>query len=192
MSPRGTAALALAASLVTASALGCDANEERVAGPAARPTADVDAAAGEPAAVQQSATGHADIFGPVTGFHWVYSISAINHPDGTTTGEYEEHTYVTATGELVRKTHAHVTCLTVVGNTAYVGGVVDRSTDPTVVPDVTEGVLTLVDNGEGKNDPPDLASAPLGGGPGLAARHCTTHLRRALLPVEKGNIQVRE
>ena len=53
-----------------------------------------------------------------------------------------------------------------------------------------EGFITLVDNGQGANDAPDLASPP-GVAPGSAFAHCTTGLPRPLFPVDHGNIQIR-
>jgi hypothetical protein len=69
-----------------------------------------------------------------------------------------------------------VTCFTVEadGRTARMGGMVEASTNPINVGG--EAVLTVVDNGEGANAPPDQATdlryGPTDLPPGTAAVHC--------------------
>ncbi|MFN2563669.1 MAG: hypothetical protein ABR499_01490 [Gemmatimonadaceae bacterium] len=134
-------------------------------------------------------TGHAEILNPTTGSRLRYSISAIRHSDGRVSGEVEEHVDVAATGEFVRKVHATVTCFTIVGREARLGGVIDRATTAVgAIPPGTEALMTVVDNGEGGGDPRDLASPAVAGD---AEAHCTTGLVRPLLPNQRGNIQVR-
>jgi hypothetical protein len=145
----------------------------------------VSEAAAEPP--QESVTGHAEFIG-LTGNRARYSVNAIRHRDGSVSGEFEFHVE-TATGEFVLRSHVTITCFTIVGNVAYIGGVVDRSSGIGAPPG-TEGFITVVDNGEGQNDVADLAS-PTGTGPGTAEAHCETGLFRPLLPLVRGNIQVR-
>jgi hypothetical protein len=138
----------------------------------------------------ESVTGHVEFVNTTSGNHIRYSFHAIRHPDGTVTGEFEEHVE-SATGEFVRKTHGIEICLTVVGNLARVGGIITDSTGATAPPPGTEVYSTAVDNGEGDDDPPDLASPGGSLGAGSALRHCTTGLSRPLFPITAGNIQIR-
>ena len=136
---------------------------------------------------QESVTGHAEFTG-ATGAHARYSVNAIRHRDGRVSGEFEFHVE-TATGDFLLRSHVTITCFTVTGNIARIGGFVDRSSGIGAPPG-TEGFITVVDNGEGANDVPDLAS-PTGIGPGTAQARCDAGLFRPLFPVERGNIQVR-
>lgn len=102
------------------------------------------------AGVEESVTGHVDFVNPF-GNRVTYSLSAIKHADGTVTGEFEVHVEVTASGALLLKSHATITCFTIVaGNIALIGGVIDRR-DPPAPPGITEGFITVVDNGQGEN-----------------------------------------
>jgi hypothetical protein len=141
--------------------------------------------------VEESVTGHVDFVNPF-GNRVTYSLSAIKHADGTVTGEFEIHVEVAATGAFLLKSHATITCFTIVaGNIALIGGVIDRR-DPPAPPGITEGFITVVDNGQGENDPPDLASGAFGGVAGAAELHCAGGgPAQPLFPVDRGNIQVR-
>jgi hypothetical protein len=141
----------------------------------------------EAEAPQESVTGHAEFIG-ATGAHARYSVNAIRHRDGSVSGEFEFHVE-TATGDFLLRSHVTITCFTITGNIARIGGFVDRSSGIGAPPG-TEGFITVVDNGEGANEVPDLAS-PTGIGPGTAFDHCDTGLFRPLFPIERGNIQVR-
>ena len=136
---------------------------------------------------QESVTGHVE-FVNLFNNHVRYSVNAIRHRDGSVSGEAEEHVE-TAAGVFIRRGHGTVTCFTLNGNIARIGGIVDR-TDAGVPPG-TEFFLTVVDNGEGANDPPDMATSPASGSPGVAARHCTMGIERPIFMIDRGNIQVR-
>ena len=110
--------------------------------------------------VQQSVTGHAEFTSPVTGTFARYSFSAVRHADGTVTGEYQEHRE-TAAG-VQTKVHAAVTCFAIVGNRARVGGTIDR-VDPPLPPGITDGFLTVEDNGEGAGGGEQPADRGTGG-----------------------------
>ena len=152
-----------------------------IAGAAAPALADSD--------VQESVTGHVQFVNTTSGNTIRYSLSAIRHPDGTVTGEFEEHVY-SATGEFVRRTHGVNICFTIEGNMARTGGIVTEG-EGNAPPPGTEVFATVVDQGEGANDPPDLASPGGSGPPGSAVAHCTVGFRRSLFPIVAGNIQVR-
>lgn len=136
--------------------------------------------------VQESVTGHVGYVVPANGAHIRYSVNAVRHRDGTVSGEFELHA-TTATGAPLAHTHVTITCFTIAGNIARIGGVVDRSN---FAPPGTPGYITVVDNGEGANDPPDLASSP-NIGPGTDIAHCVTGFPQTLFSVDQGNIQIR-
>jgi hypothetical protein len=138
--------------------------------------------------VQESVTGHAD-FVTATGIRFRYSLSAVRHADGSVSGEFENHVENAVTGQFILIAHVNIVCFTVTGNVARVGGIVERQIGGTTGPGA-EGFITVVDNGEGSNGVPDLASPP-GVAPGSAFAHCETGLPRPLFPIERGNIQVR-
>ena len=138
---------------------------------------------------QISATGHVEFVNTTTQNHLRASFNAITHQDGTVSGEFEEHVE-SSTGDFVRRTHGIITCLTVSGNVARFGGVITESSG-NAAPPGTEIFATVVDNGEGANDPDDLASPGGSGNPGVALRHCTAGLFRPLFPITAGNVQVR-
>jgi hypothetical protein len=85
------------------------------------------------------------------------------------------------------KIHFDINCLSVTGNQATISGVISHS-DTQAFPDGTPIWLTVVDNGSGKNSPPDLVS-PLFAvfGPPVP---CTTAVAAATIPIEGGNIAV--
>jgi hypothetical protein len=136
----------------------------------------------------ESVTGHAEFVTP-SGFRFRYSVSAIRHKDGSVSGEFENHIDNATTGEFILRAHVAIVCFTVTGNIARIGGIIERQEGGVSIPGA-EGFITVVDNGEGANDVPDLASPP-GVAPGSAFIHCTTGLDRPLFPIEHGNIQVR-
>ena len=139
--------------------------------------------------VQESVSGHVQFLNTTSGNTIRYSTHTVRHPDGTVTGEFEEHVY-SSTGEFVRRTHGINICMTIVGNMARTGGIVTDG-EGAAPPPGTEIFATVVDNGEGANDPPDLASPGGSGPPGTALAHCTVGFRRTLFPIQVGNVQVR-
>ena len=138
---------------------------------------------------EPAVTGHADFTRGTTGFR--YSINAIVHTDSTVSGEFEEHVDL-PTG-VTQKAHATVTCVTVEpdGRTARLGGVIDRTENIVLPPGFVEGFITVRDNGEGADDPPDQMSVVGVGVAGTAEAHCATGLKRNPGPIDHGNIQVR-
>ena len=142
-------------------------------------------------------TGHVEFINTisVTKNHDRYSLSAIRHLDGTVSGEIEEHVR-TADGDFVRSGHGTILCFTINGNIARIGGIVDHVTvappaDPP--PPGTPFILTVVDNGQGDNDPPDVASTPATvSSLERALFHCSDGVSlRLMFPAVRGNIQVR-
>ena len=83
-----------------------------------------------------------------------------------------------------------VTCLTVIGSDAWIGGIIETSNDPTLVG--AGAWWHVTDNGEGVNAPPDITTF-LGVGT-LAATQafCDNHPPyRFPFSIDGGNIQVR-
>ncbi len=115
--------------------------------------------------------------------------SAIAKADGSVSGQYN----LTFEGSGNLRLHAEVTCLRVVGNQAWIGGVNKSSTNPAIVG--REGGFIVEDNGEGSGAAPDRVSLMFTNlGPGGAAEVCDGFRDGALLPtlrdIDKGNVQV--
>ena len=85
--------------------------------------------------------------------------------------------------------HIEVDCLNVIGNFATISGIVTRSSDPTRVPEGFEGIFQVVDNGEGKDAPPDFMSEANFFAVGTGT-DCRVPGEFDLVPVEHGNVQV--
>jgi hypothetical protein len=139
----------------------------------------------------ESVTGHAE-FVTGTGLRFRYSLSAIRHKDGRVSGEFQNHVENATTGEFILRAHVGIVCFTVNGNIARVGGIIERQEGGAPAVGM-EGFITVIDNGEGAVDEPDMQdmASPPGVAPGSAFTHCETGLPRPLFPVEHGNIQVR-
>jgi hypothetical protein len=135
--------------------------------------------------VVQSATGagHFTVGGELRTF----SFTALKYADGSVQGEYELFSRLTGA-----RIHGDVTCLTVVGNRAWIGGRQEHGTEQ-FTPGLENG-FRVVDNGEGANDPPDQMSLMfVNAPPGFAQNYCNfMPPAPALNPIEAGNIQVRD
>jgi hypothetical protein len=94
---------------------------------------------------KQEVTGHAAFLLGATPA--AYSLSAVRHVDGHTSGEFEAVIEVNGGVRL----HGSVTCFTIFGNAARLAARIDQSSSP----DVRAGsflIWTLSDNGEGANE----------------------------------------
>jgi hypothetical protein len=110
-----------------------------------------------------------------------FAFIARNHADGTTSGEYQ----IDNRSESGSRERGVVTCLSVEGNEAWIGGVITHSTIPGR--EGTARVFRVIDRGDGT--PPDQASLLIVGD---ATVTCHT---RPLIPVEdleSGRIEVRD
>jgi hypothetical protein len=132
----------------------------------------------------QQVTGHANVFLPLFQAEQKYSNSAVRHADGSVSGEFE----LKSEQDGGVRVHGNVICFTIVGNRARMGGIVEQSSEPAFVG--LHVVWTVVDNGEGKNDPPDQTSDFFVVPPAIAQAHCATGFNLPLLPVLGGNLQV--
>jgi hypothetical protein len=141
--------------------------------------------ASELAGVGPSATGSGHYY--VADELRTLAFSAVGHADGTASGEYEIDVHATGV-----RFHVTVTCLSVRGNTAWIAGIIDRSSGPPVQ-EGTVSYFYAVDNGEGANAAADTVSvARINDVPGAAQEFCTT--QPLLLPpraVVHGNVAVR-
>jgi hypothetical protein len=138
--------------------------------------------------VVESAAGSAHRIRPLPdGELWVLTFSAQKQADGTVTGNaHVDRKDLDAAWDI------EVTCLSVVGNTAWIGGIA-RNARGTVVRDGTVSYFYVIDRGEGESDPADLASAVrINDRAGEDLAFCA--LRPLLLPateIAHGNVQVR-
>jgi hypothetical protein len=83
-----------------------------------------------------------------------------------------------------------VTCLTVLGDDAWIGGTIERSNDPSVIG--LGAWWHVTDNGEGANAPPDVTSFLGVGSLATTAAFCAGHPPyRFPFAIDGGNIQVR-
>ncbi len=138
-----------------------------------------------------SATG-AGHFTPTTppgSEYRTFSFNAKQHKDGSVTGQAQLHAR-RASGDIV--IHAELDCLRVIGNTATMSGVVKHSRGPDGIapPEGRPVTFSVMDNGEGADDPPDLISnffltppSPFQG--------CNGATPPTMNVVENGNVQVR-
>jgi len=125
------------------------------------------------------------------GGHWhvvggalrTFAFTAKNRADGTAQGQYQVNNRDVSGS----KEHGTVTCLEVVGNEAWIGGVITHSSVPGR--EGTRRLFHVVDRGEGSEDPADQASTII---VALTVEEC--HTRPVLPPqdLEGGNIQVRD
>lgn len=145
--------------------------------------------------VALSVTGSGHVLRNLTGEAELttFSYSAIRRIDGTTSGQYQYN--FRAADFFV---HGSVTCVTAAGNTAWIGGVIDRikSDDPADQSLVgTDIWWRVTDNGQGAGDPPDLTTSLLFTLPGsaiTAASWCRDQPLAALSrPIVHGNIRIR-
>jgi hypothetical protein len=118
---------------------------------------------------------------------WVLAFNAVKRADGTTTGEARIDRK-----DLGISWNLEVTCLTVEGNTAWIGGIIRNARGP-IIQEGTVSYFYVVDNGEGADAPPDVASAVrINDLAGRDQEFC--NLRPLALPpspIAHGNIQVR-
>jgi hypothetical protein len=120
-----------------------------------------------------------------------YSFSAVDQPNGGVGGEIQFQIH-RAIGQVLEG-HATTVCVTVVGNVARIGAFVDRFTVDKVEDTEFQSLLiTVQDNGEGADDPPDEASVVFfGHTQGAAYTHCATGFAQPRFPITLGNVQVR-
>ena len=116
-----------------------------------------------------------------------FAFNAQKGADGSVTGQMQVNNRAQD-----RFSHYTVTCMGVVGNHAFLGVNVASSNDPSVVG--LNGILAVVDNGEGANAPPDQVSlVQLGYDAATVAQWCNGVYSINSFPlynIEAGNIQI--
>jgi len=172
------ALLTLACDRVTPAATG-PAVADRVGTDVAGPMA-VGANSGTGVVHQVSVGGHdLDIAGTTDAN---FSLVAIEHGDGSVTGQWTDQF-----GQQEGGFHAAINCLRVVGNQAWVSGVITSGSVPgfdlTGLPVATR----VSDNGSSANDPPDQISFSFIGN----ANPCTAQQNFPLLDMTDGQVSVR-
>jgi len=111
-----------------------------------------------------------------------FSLIAIEFADGRVEGQFTDR-WVEGTGF-----HAVIDCLSVVGNEAWVSGVITHGVYPGGYDLAGVPVGTrIVDNGTNANDPPDQISYSYGGDD----TPCTDHPEYELFDVPQGQVKVR-
>ena len=180
---RGAVHALVAGLFLSVSGVAC-AEPEIPTGPEKVATAsNVETAAGVVASVRGS--GH--IKRP-DGTSRIFTLEAARYADGEVRGTYN----LEMTGpETPVRVKGDITCLVVIGNSAYVGGDVDRF-DANPFPTVPQGVaVEIIDNGEGGDAPPDLLSLagfyPTQQG---ALDYCAAAAPGPVFATEQGNFQV--
>ena len=144
------------------------------------------------AASSPSATGGShltvhDVFGLDTLVLRGFGFAARLESDGSADGwfdyrDVEDGVPFTAGGE--------VTCLTVIGTDAWIGGVISKSNEPTFIG--LGGWWHVTDNGQGAGSPPDITTFLGVGSLEDTAAFCANHpAYRFPFPIDGGDIQVR-
>ena len=111
-----------------------------------------------------------------------FSLIALQHGDGSVTGQYID---MFGAGTNTGGYHVAVDCLVVVGNQAWIGGVVTKG-DLNGVPVTGRRALTrVVNNGKSANDPPDQISYSY-----LTSVPCTARFPLPLLVMTDGQVTV--
>ena len=111
------------------------------------------------AAVGASASGSGTVFFGNTVEHIAFSAQQVS--GFAATGEATIHDVTAGV-----RVHVDVDCLNVIGNYAIVSGVVTQTSDPTAVPEGTQAIFAVVDNGNGHGDFASIANFyPVGIGP---------------------------
>lgn len=117
------------------------------------------------------------------GFYRRMEISASKDHAGVTSGTLQW----VAGAAIIRGT---ITCLTVQGNVAWVGGVVE-SARFTAVPAGSEFHMAIVDNGEGHGAQDQTTSRPFLKAPGAAQAFCAAAAPPAgLFAMDNGNVRI--
>lgn len=130
--------------------------------------------------VHQVSVGGSDILPP--GEDANFSLVAIEHGDGSVSGQWSDQF-----GNPEGGIHVDVDCVNVIGNQAWISGVVTSGTylgsDVTGSPVITQ----VADNGTNANDPPDEISYSFIGD----ATSCLAAPSLPLFPITNGQVKVR-
>ena len=110
------------------------------------------------------------------------------HADGTVHGRYR---YVQVRDGVELMVAGPLTCATIEGNRAWVGGLIEESSRPSLIG--LDMWFQVQDNGEpGADETPDMSSTVGAGGPGTAQQYCDDAPEvRFPFFLSRGNLQVR-
>ncbi len=177
--------------LIAAAAIACGGQNDAVSRSRSAAT---DTAAASASDHVQSATGHIEFVGINGGDNW-YSFGAIkttNRQTGeeTVSGEVQYHS-LQADGTF-EDVHGTVICLGIQGNVARIGAVGDIARN-VPNPGPGWGYFTVIDNGEGADDPADRGSNVFGATEQSARDFCNFAFNPTLRIFDTlvGNVQVR-
>ena len=112
-----------------------------------------------------------------------FSLIAIQHADGSVTGQWEDQLGPGNGAE--GGFHIAVDCLSVQGNQAWIGGVITKAPDEALVG--TRALTEVEDNGTSANDPPDKISYTYNG---LSTFYQCQHFTLPLFPLSGGEVKV--
>lgn len=102
--------------------------------------------------IHRANTGGADVILVRPGGDANFSLSAVQHGDGTVTGQWVDTVF--GRGVPAVSIHVDIDCLLVDGDDAWVSGVITRPAGLAGLPAITR----VRDNGTSANDPPDQIS----------------------------------
>lgn len=114
-----------------------------------------------------------------------FSLHALERADGSVTGQWHDQ-FAQFPGLGGIGIHVAVNCLLIIGNQAWVGGVVTQSSLPEVYPVGVDVRTRVEDNGTSHNDPPDRISFSFLGLP----NDCLTAPGLPLFPAPQGQVVV--
>lgn len=152
---------------------------------AAVPVSFADAAAAANAGVVERVQGGANFTAP-DGDLRTFAFSAVRYADGSVTGQWERIRRFGGNAAS-NKSHGVVTCFTVIGNNVWLGGY--ATSGNFTEPGFNEVGWSVVDNGNGRNAPPDQMSLQrVARIPGFADRVCDQTPDFFLFDIAAGNI----
>jgi hypothetical protein len=137
---------------------------------------------------RSSATGNGHIMISDRAVLERFSFSATKLPNGNIAGQWQ----VFKENDERLVVHGSTVCLGIDGKSARIGGEVTQTSDPVVDPVGTPVIWTVVDNGEGANDPPDQTSELIKVNSAQRAFHCATGFILPLFSEQHGNVQVHQ
>jgi len=108
-----------------------------------------------------------------------FSLIAIQHADGSVSGQWSDQ-FGHGNGGL----HVEVNCVEVLGNQAWISGVITQANDETFVG--LRAGTRVADNGTSANDPPDQTSFSVVG----ALFDCHARRNYPLFPLSGGEVKV--
>lgn len=188
--------LSVLSALVATALVACDGAPDIAA-----PALQADAGNASVAGLEASATGSGHLHYSDNSIR-AFAISAVKHADGSVSGQYQltlaplRFFQDLGIAPPIILAHGTVTCMTVVGNSAYIGGTVDsgENLDLVVGTDLSGVAIELIDNGNGSSADADQISSAAFYGPGSVGSpqtYCDDPAPGTVFPIQQGNITVR-